>query len=792
MNPQSVQEWAQRLEAISGECASAFRAVVPQVVTRLEATAFERWADQGLRLAQAGWRAWECAAWYFKLSPQLLARLDPDSCAHLSEAALRITATASHVGTELLRGAARFVEHDRQVTLAAWMAAGERLIPLGRSGRLAAAYFEVSPDVLPLTGLSEFQEWLALVHTLAAAAEAAALELVRQSPPHLEKIPALARLKALRLAHTLARQVPTMAADVLRALPRVLQAAHTTLRDRLLDLGQRVAETTPQHLDRLLKATPRLLQSLPEAEQDLLLAQGQRVTLVDAEAGMLLVEHLPDVLRQLAANDVEVWVGRGLAVLRENREAGLAFFALESQACHMQLATLARIVYLQDMLGVLRLYASALAGRALSVRPLAELPSAFRRTSREVPTTDGETIYLPPRADHFATRAENFRSYLVMAAHQAGYLEFGTFTFSLAALGERLPSQQTPSLLMGEGSGGGEGRELFPPIPTFPHGGGKGLLPTPVSPPRGRGSFISDFERFFSRFPRPSVARDLFYCLEDGRVDYLLRQAYRGLAPHVDRVIHAALASRPPLSGRPLWEAILEVLLHLCGTGTLPARLPRVLIPLARFLGPVASRVRQLQATVYDATLGTLAVYQLLEQLPNVRLAALGDAALEGDMLALADPLSREAALQAFSQMVPSLSAAEDVAYQSPERPLHQGDLMPDLVQRKLKIKELSDTLAKAAMPIPPELLQALLEQGVDIDIRGQGTQERDETSGLFVSDLEGKSVPEHVPRGPEQAGDAREQIRGMLQEELKTLAGGDAVYRYDEWDYLMRDYRVH
>jgi hypothetical protein len=38
-------------------------------------------------------------------------------------------------------------------------------------------------------------------------------------------------------------------------------------------------------------------------------------------------------------------------------------------------------------------YASALAGRSLSVRPLAELPPAFRSGLRQFPTTDGETIY---------------------------------------------------------------------------------------------------------------------------------------------------------------------------------------------------------------------------------------------------------------------------------------------------------------------------------------------------------------------------------------------------------------
>jgi len=60
------------------------------------------------------------------------------------------------------------------------------------------------------------------------------------------------------------------------------------------------------------------------------------------------------------------------------------------------------------------------------------------------------------------------------------------------------PPVETPSPLMGEGSGGGEAGRSSPPSPpspsrgegirkNFPHAGGKGLLPTPVSPLQGEG-----------------------------------------------------------------------------------------------------------------------------------------------------------------------------------------------------------------------------------------------------------------------------------------------------------------
>jgi nitric oxide reductase NorD protein len=764
MTADSVQQWAQRVEAISHECGRVFRAVAPDVFATLDSASFDRWAGHGLALAQAGWRSWECAAWFFQLTPHLLTRLDVTALIALAEPTRRLVAVSPQAGVELLRGAAHFVERDRQITLPDWVAAGEPLMGLGRSGQVAAAYFEVSPAVLSLTGLSEFRTWCELVQTLGATAEATAVEFTRHSAARLERIPPLSRVKTLHLAHALARQLPS-AAEVFKTLPAALFALHPALRDRQLDLALRFAELAPQHLDRLLQAMTRLFQGLPEGEQELLLGQCWRVAMLDAEAGMLLLEHLPEVLRQLTVKDVDAWVGQGLSILRDNRDGGLAYFMLESQACHSQLAALARIVYLPHVQGILRLYASALAGQPLGVRPLAELPLAFRSGRRQFPTTDGETIYLPTSADRFPRRDDNFRLYLIMTAHQSGYLEFDTFAFSYERLASSLAAWG------------------------MPHN----------APPAGDASAIqpeawrSDFERFFASFPRSAVARDIFYCLEDGRIDYLLRQAYRGLAPHLERVIREGLQARPALAGRPLWDAVLEVLLHLCSIGSLALKLPRLMLSLARCLRGVASRVRQPQATVYDAAAGTLEVYRLLEQLPNVRVAALGDTAVDGEEVSLADFLSADAAAEAFREMLPPLTASDEVAYQSPDPLPHQGDFQPELVQRKLKVQELSDKLdqlAKTARPISPELLRQLLEQGVEIDIQGTMAQERDETSGFFVSDLEGKGIPERVAAQQTQAGVEPDRLREQLSEELKTFNGGEVVYRYDEWDYLVHDYR--
>jgi nitric oxide reductase NorD protein len=452
-------------------------------------------------------------------------------------------------------------------------------------------------------------------------------------------------------------------------------------------------------------------------------------------------------------------------VYRDNRAAGLAYFALESQASQAELAALGCMAHLSPIQGVLRLYASALSGRSISIRPLAELPPAFHSGLRQFPTTDGEAIYLPDSAGRYDSHVQNFQLFLVMTAHQVGYLEFESFNFSLLLMVGHLDAANGA-----------------PNLPGWPESSSQ------LAAPR------SDFERFFASFPRPSVARDLFHCLEDGRVDYLLRLTYRGLAPHIERIIDDGLASRPPLSGRPLWSVAHELLLHLCCTGKLVLRLPPVVVPLARYLRGAAARVRQPAATVYDSAVATIEVYRLLEQLPNARVMAPGEDCVDGVLATLGEALGKDAALEAMRDMMPTIPAGEEMAYQSPDPLPHRGELKPELIQRKLKVNELSDQLgqlAKTATPVSPELLRELLEQGVDIDIHDTIAQEQHETSGFFVSDLEDKGIAERAdPRQAKPNAD-HERIREQLREELGQLNAAEVVYRYDEWDYLMRDYRV-
>jgi chemotaxis protein methyltransferase CheR len=113
--------------------------------------------------------------------------------------------------------------------------------------------------------------------------------------------------------------------------------------------------------------------------------------------------------------------------------------------------------------------------------------------------------------------------------------------------------QQSPSPLEEEGSGGGETSDFFPPIPTFPHTGGKGRLPLPVSVPaeelqeRTASSPLDEAQALFCNGAYAAAiekaAQVLNHDQRHGRsslhfaAHFLMAQAYANLGQHAKAVL---------------------------------------------------------------------------------------------------------------------------------------------------------------------------------------------------------------------------------------------------------------
>jgi hypothetical protein len=232
---------------------------------------------------------------------------------------------------------------------------------------------------------------------------------------------------------------------------------------------------------------------------------------------------------------------------------------------------------------------------------------------------------------------------------------------------------------------------------------------------------------YFRCFPHPDILEALFVVLETQRVMSSMSRIYRGIQDEI------------------YWATLLE----------LPSLLPDLLLPL---LPQLRARGRS-HLTVYDSARVAGEVYaQLLSAIITARNAH--DPASFGSLLF--DKVTGDALLDFdMDDELPPTDAPE----------LPQLELDPERDERE------------GGSPMSAEELKALLEAGVDLQIR-QGKSENITPQGLYISDLDGK-LPNSGER--EQVTPESGEIIAIQRHQQRDAA---LTFFYDEWDYQIHDYR--
>ena len=195
---------------------------------------------------------------------------------------------------------------------------------------------------------------------------------------------------------------------------------------------------------------------------------------------MAYLRNVGLLLEEIHETFLPHWIEKGLSVLLRDEQMGINYFSLQSRESRQELSQWKEAILLEDHQNILSIFTHALAGKELGLKSTEELDLDDRSDARNYPTGDGTTIYLPPFAVGEQTRRENFREYKVAAAHQAGYVELGTFEAGLSSILAHLGSLHVKDLAM-----------------------------------------------------------DIFFILEDGRIDQKLREEYHGLSKEMDLVLAA-------------------------------------------------------------------------------------------------------------------------------------------------------------------------------------------------------------------------------------------------------------
>jgi hypothetical protein len=540
------------------------------------------------------------------------------------------------------------------------------------------------------------------------------------------------------------------------AIENLDRSIQEPIRSNLKELLLRIARSHPKDALRCADNAAGILHQLSPSQQSVFLHEGAGLSdFPQAAAAFFLCCAEP--ARYLEPADMHTWVEQGRSLAETNPDAAVAYFRLESAASLSALEHLRRSVHIAEVGRTLKLYCTAAGGRAVGVKSTAEAPGKLVRHGHHLPLTDGETVYLPECLNTHSSRRGNFDEYKILAAHQAGYIEFGTFELDIdvlldhsafAAFAKPTDHDQKP--------------------------------------------VVSHYEIFFGLFEDRRLARDIFFAVEDGRVDFLLRERYRGLASDLSRVAGAALEERPAPSALPLREALVESLVRLSISGSIDESLPHETLPLYRQICAQFSRVLNIRATVTDSAVATARLYALLGALPNL--------ALQSPVIPSAREQTEEPVTDARTTGEPHEAGIilpkapdDDVQPYHPAQPVpYRGQTSPELVQMELAVEMLRDALVDArelGIPLSREMLEELLKRGVKIKISQMSAKELADASGLFITDLDGVVQEKLEPLSAEE----KKRFAKLLQQASVIRAGEPAAepaFFYDEWDYLINDYR--
>ncbi len=560
------------------------------------------WLDLGVAIAAD---SGALALRYFKESPLLLGLLDPP---------------------------------HRAVVLAAGLELADR------QANVAVEFIRVAPEVVPVLPQAEWATWMELACELSETDFALAVEYIRQIPA-IARVLSLDTVRAwmqfgmtLIVENSLGKPDYLGALEFFRTSPGILEdIPDQTSRHQVIRVGAQLAERSPETGIALLAEAPAILRGLPtDAWRRQVLQYALLLAERDAETTLAYVRRCPELIALIGPSEgaqekFQAWFASGMEVLAYNVEGGRAYFGMESEKALGALSQAVSGVPLRQIARRVKLFAQALCGRDLRIYDLPDSLESAQPMARATVSDDGRSIGLPSLVRRHPTYEENVRLYMVMAAHEAGHLEFGTFDLPVARL-EDLSEELTRRY----------GRKVSPATRT-----------------------LGDV---FARYPQPGLIRDLWALVEDARVEYLLRREYPGLSRDLAVIAKDAVQVRSLAHGMTVRELVVDQLLLLSTVddpGSLP--LPDALTREITHLWSLCQTIFHPLATAEEAVRLADRLYLSMDELLAIRREAI--------------PSSHEA--EAPERSIPAPKASEDLSdtYRPMDNWDYRGAMDPNLVR---------------------------------------------------------------------------------------------------------------
>jgi nitric oxide reductase NorD protein len=624
--PAQVLTLLDELSALSEKAACAAVEALPELARRGGLSHVVLWLDLGIALTESSGAS---ALKYFKESPLVLGLIDsPDERTEVLTIGLDIAEDDANVALEYMRQAPQILSDVPVTQVRSWLEIGIDLTEVNVV--VGLEFIRQLSKLAPILPRESARRWamvgtkLIVPNSLGKPDYVATMEFLRTSPSILERIqdPAV-REKVVSLCFVLAEHSPEASITWLAESPQLLEVLPSTeWRIRLLQYGALLAEQYTEVTIEYLRRAPELV---------------------------ALIGTGPDALTRF-----ERWFQAGMEVAAYSLDGARAYFSVESRKALTSVEQALSGVPFRQVARTVKLFVQGLCGAEVTVTAL---PDSVTATARASVSEDGRSIALPALLRRYPTAAENERLYLVMAAHEAGHVEFGTYQLRLESLADL--------------------------VETVGHRYGRSDEARPGT-----------LAALFQLYPSPTLVRDLWVVLEDARVECLLQTEYPGLRSDLARLAGESIAPRDPGQGVTPKELVVDCLLRLSLGEAADSVVPRAVKEEVAVLWDLCQPALTTTATAEETVRVVDAVYVRLEEL----LAARGEM-IQGE--------EREQPEEtAVGQVQPD--RAED-QYRTVTDVAYRGSMNPEFVTWSAKRFEKQQDLtpAQANSPVRQDVLRA-------------------------------------------------------------------------------------
>src|SRR5438132_5065128 len=611
-----------------------------------------------------------------------------------------------------------------------------------QNANVALEFFRVSPEVVAVISSDQLGAWLEIGFELTQVDFVVALEYIRQIPAVGRVLPiqdarawATFGLKLIS-QNSFGKTDYFATIEFLRTSPLILgDLEDQSVRAKVVTVGSLLAERDAGAGIAWLSESPRLLRAVPNEGWRLKILQyGSLVAERDADTALAYLRRAPELVSVIgesaeATARFEAWFTAGMEVLAYSVEGARAYFALESQKALTSVEAALSGVPLRQVARTVKLFVQGLCGMDLTIVALPD--SLSRETSaRAMVSQDGRIISLPALLRRYPTAEENTRLYLVMAAHEAGHVEFGTY---------RLTLEPFADLVL---------------VLRHKYGLVKRAAPDSLA-------------ALFRLYPHPGLIQDLWTLVEDARVEFLLQREYPGLQRDLQGFARDAVTTRSLTHGLTAKELVVDQLLQLSTAGLQSVAIHEAIKDEIAILWPMCKAILAPTATAEESVRVAHALYVRLEELLAPK-----------EVMIQADQTNDQSEELGVG---PSASEQTGENYRPVTNWVYRGAMNPEFIRQQDQ-DECSSDDQKQSKDI--ERMASAAGGAQESSAQGQRNQEEMRTATESDRLTGGRQLPSHV----------EELLALKVEQPapVDQTGPGDRAVRYPEWDQGIDDYRLN